>query len=65
MPDKFKEKQAPKAKGKPYKPKETHAMIKEAMKDHLHELLTTLQKKGKKQVSAIRRHGQQDATHCK
>ena len=50
MPDKFKEKQAPKAKGKPYKPKETHAMIKEAMKDHLHELLTTLQKKGKKQV---------------
>ena len=49
MPDKFKDKVGSKPKAKPAN-KETHAMLRAAMKDQLHELLTTLQKKGKKQV---------------
>ena len=50
MPEKFKEKGAAKGKGKPANNKETHSMLREAMKDQLHELLANLHKKGKKQV---------------
>ena len=50
MPDKFKEKAALKPKHKAPKAKESHAMMREAMKEQLHELLANLNKKGKKQV---------------